>query len=80
MTLVYKTPSYDGVCTNIVTRTGFGRNVLPIKKLQKGVQPSINYSRFDSDEFMEQTTAETAEKAATKKRKAGKTKPSKNVT
>ena len=24
----YKTPSYDGVCMNIVTRTGFGRTVL----------------------------------------------------
>ena len=24
----YKTPSYDGVCMNIVTRTGFGRTIL----------------------------------------------------
>ena len=24
----YKTPTYDGVCMNIVTRTGFGRTIL----------------------------------------------------
>ena len=24
----YKTPSYDGVCMNIVSRTGFGRTIL----------------------------------------------------
>ena len=24
----YKTPSYNGVCMNIVTRTGFGRTIL----------------------------------------------------
>ena len=26
----YKTPSYDGVCMNIVTRTGFGQTVLRV--------------------------------------------------
>ena len=77
--VLQKIPSYDGVCMNIVTRSGFGRTILPIRKLPKGVPSSINYSRFDRDEFMKQTTAATVEMVATKKRKAGKTKPSNNV-
>ena len=75
----FNTPSYDGVCMNIVTRSGFGRTILPIQKLQKGVPSSINYSRFDRDEFMKQTTVATVKKAATKKRKTGNTKSNNNV-
>ena len=75
----FKIPSYDGVCMHIVTRSGFGRTILPIRKLPKGVPLSINYLHSDRDKFMKQTTAATVEMAATKKWKASKTKPSNNV-
>ena len=52
---------------------------LLIRKLPKGVQPSVNYLCFDRDEFTKQTTAATVKQAATKKRKAGKTRPNKNI-
>ena len=52
---------------------------IPIRKLLKGVQPLVNYLRFDRDKFMKQTTTVKVEKAATKNRKVGNTKSNKNV-
>ena len=64
---------------NIVTRSGFGRTIVPVRKLPKGVTLSINYLRSDRDKFMKQITVATVEMVAPKKRKAINMKPSNNV-
>ena len=46
---------------------------IPIRKLPDGVDPSVNYLRFDREVLMQKTAVATVQKTATKKRKIGNT-------
>ena len=46
---------------------------IPIKKVPDGVDPSVNYSRFDREVIMQKTAVATVKKTATKKRKVDNT-------